>query len=81
MSSLGQACKAVLDVKSEFGLPSGCGAHNAIATWRGLKSKMGEQAVKPCQASIVTTAVAAGADFALWTNKGCLPQRLWAEIL
>jgi tetrahydromethanopterin S-methyltransferase subunit H len=64
--SLGQACNAIFKVKNEFGLPSGCGAHNAIATWKGLKTKMGKQATKPSLASVITSTVAAGADFVLY---------------
>lgn len=64
--SLGQACKTIFDVKNEFGLPTGCSPHNAIATWRGLKTKMGPQANKPSLASVITATVAAGADFTLY---------------
>ena len=64
--SLGQACKAILKVKNEFGFPSGCGAHNAIATWKGLKTKMGKQAIKPSLVSVITSTMAAGADFVLY---------------
>ena len=39
--------------------------HIASATWEA-REKMGEQAVKPCLASVVTMAVAAGADFVLY---------------
>jgi hypothetical protein len=31
--------------------------HNAVAMWRGLKSKMGEHAEKPCIASAIVTPV------------------------
>jgi tetrahydromethanopterin S-methyltransferase subunit H len=64
--SLGQACKTIYDIKDEFGLPAGCGAHNALATWKGLKTKMGTQAAKPSLAAIITSTVAAGADFTLY---------------
>jgi len=64
--TLGQACKAIREVKNRFGLPAGCGAHNAVATWRGLKEKMGRQAVKPALASASVVAAAAGADFVLY---------------
>lgn len=64
--TLGSAFKAVFDLKSEFGYPTGCGAHNAINTWRGLRTKMGSQAVKPCAATANAITVAAGADFVLY---------------
>lgn len=64
--SLGSACGAVFDVKSELGLPAGCGAHNAIGTWRGLRSKMGRQARNPSIAVASALPVAAGADFVLY---------------
>ncbi|MBS7648176.1 MAG: tetrahydromethanopterin S-methyltransferase subunit H [Candidatus Bathyarchaeia archaeon] len=64
--SLGVACKALFDLKNEFGFPVGCGAHNAIATWTGLRVKMGDQAIHPAMASANALAVAAGADFILY---------------
>jgi len=64
--SLGSAFKAVFDLKNELGYPTGCGAHNAIGTWKGLKTKMGLQAVKPCSAVANALTIAAGADFVLY---------------
>lgn len=66
LATLGQACSAMHDVKEEFGLPVGGGVHNAVALWKGLKTKMGEQAEKPCTASALSLAVAVGADFLLY---------------
>lgn len=66
LATLGQAYGAMFDVKNELGLPTGGGVHNAIATWRGLKSKMGKQAYKPCVASACAAATAVGADFVLY---------------
>ncbi len=66
LATLGQACGAMFDIKNEFGLPVGGGVHNAVAVWRGLKTKMGEQAVKPCVASACASAAAIGADFVLY---------------
>jgi tetrahydromethanopterin S-methyltransferase subunit H len=54
------------ELKDETGLPVGCGAHNAVALWRGLKTKMGEHAVKPCLASVNAATTAVGADFILY---------------
>ncbi|MEM3736979.1 MAG: tetrahydromethanopterin S-methyltransferase subunit H [Candidatus Bathyarchaeia archaeon] len=64
--SLGQAFKAIYEVKNKFGLPAGCGAHNAVATWKGLKMKMGKQASKPALASASATVATGGADFILY---------------
>lgn len=66
LPTLGQALRAMFELKDEFGYPVGCGAHNAIALWRGLKTKMGEHAVKPCLASANAAATAVGADFILY---------------
>jgi len=64
--SLSMACRAMLDLKRELGLPCGCGAHNAISTWLGLKKRMGAQAVKPCTATVNVTPAVLGADFILY---------------
>ncbi len=60
------ASRAAFELKNEFGLPVGNGAHNAVSLWKGLKTKMGKQAVKPAIASACVVAVAAGADFVLF---------------
>jgi tetrahydromethanopterin S-methyltransferase subunit H len=64
--TLGVAFKTIFDVKNELGIPAGCGAHNAIATWRGLKTKMGPAAFEPCTAVADALPIAAGADFVLY---------------
>jgi tetrahydromethanopterin S-methyltransferase subunit H len=66
LPTLGQALMALWELKNETGLPVGCGAHNAVALWRGLKTKMGEQAVKPCLASVNAATATVGADFILY---------------
>lgn len=66
LPTLGQALRALFELKDELGYPVGCGAHNAVALWRGLKTKMGEEAVKPCLASVNATTAAVGADFILY---------------
>ena len=66
LPSLGQALRALWELKNETGLPVGCGAHNAVALWRGLKNKMGEQAVKSCLASVSAATATVGADFILY---------------
>jgi len=64
--SLSLACKALLDLKRELGLPCGCGAHNAIATWVGLKERLGAQAIKPCAVTVNVAPIILGADFILY---------------
>jgi len=64
--SLSMACRAMLDIKREFGLPCGCGAHNAVATWVGLKERMGHQAPKSCVVAANIAPVVLGADFILY---------------
>ncbi|MEM1515459.1 MAG: tetrahydromethanopterin S-methyltransferase subunit H [Candidatus Bathyarchaeia archaeon] len=64
--TLGSACKAILHVKNEWGYPAGAGTHNAIATWKGLKKKIGPQAFMPCSVSAAIMAVSIGADFILY---------------
>jgi len=64
--SLGMACRALFELKDEFGFPTGCGAHNAIGTWKGLTKKMGKQAIHPSVAVASGIAVATGADFVLY---------------
>jgi tetrahydromethanopterin S-methyltransferase subunit H len=66
LATFGQACNAIVDVKDEFGLPAGGGVHNAVALWKGLKKKMGQQAHDPCIASASAAAIAIGGDFALY---------------
>lgn len=64
--SLGIACRALFDLKDNLGLPVGCGAHNAVSSWAGLKKKMGKQATHPCMATASAIPVAVGADFVLY---------------
>jgi len=64
--TLGMACKTLFRVKGETGYPVGAGTHNAIGTWRGLKKKMGKQAVMPCSVAAAIMALAVGADFVLY---------------
>lgn len=64
--TLGMASKALFEIKNTLGYPVGAGTHNAIGTWRGLKKKMGRQAVIPCSVSAAIMAIVVGADFALY---------------
>jgi tetrahydromethanopterin S-methyltransferase subunit H len=69
--SLGMACRAIQELKREFRLPIGSGAHNAIGTWKGLKKKMGRQARDPSMAAACAITVAAGANFVLYGPIEC----------
>jgi tetrahydromethanopterin S-methyltransferase subunit H len=64
--SLSMACRAMLDIKRELGLPCGCGSHNAVATWSGLKERMGPQAVKSSSVAVNVAPVIWGANFILY---------------
>jgi len=64
--SLGMACKAIYEIKNEFGFPCGCGAHNAVDQWFGLLTKMGRQAKEATASTAASIAVASGADFILY---------------
>ncbi|RLG39594.1 MAG: tetrahydromethanopterin S-methyltransferase subunit H, partial [Thermoproteota archaeon] len=64
--TLGMACRAIQGLKEELGIPVGCSPHNAVSTWKGLKSKMGNQAVRPALASASAMAAAVGGDFVLY---------------
>lgn len=64
--SLSMACRAILNLKRELGLPCGCGAHNAISTWVGFKERMGVQAVKSCAVTVNIAPIILGADFILY---------------
>jgi tetrahydromethanopterin S-methyltransferase subunit H len=66
LASFGQAMSAMHDIKDQLGLPVGGGVHNALAMWRGLKTKMGPQAKDPCMAAAIAATVAIGADFVLY---------------
>ncbi len=64
--SLGMASRAIYELKEKYGMVCGCGAHNSIATWKGLKRKFkpGLRLIANTASAIVT--VTAGADFVLY---------------
>lgn len=64
--TLGISCKVIYQLKNEIGLPIGAGTHNAIGTWKGLKMKMGKQAIMPCSVSTAIMVASIGADFVLY---------------
>ncbi|MEM4462075.1 MAG: tetrahydromethanopterin S-methyltransferase subunit H [Candidatus Bathyarchaeia archaeon] len=64
--SLGSASMAIWSIKDRIGYPSGCGAHNAVASWKSLRRSMGREVRDLCGVSASILAVAAGADFILY---------------
>lgn len=66
IATLGLACKAIFEVKEQYGYPTGCGAHNAIASWKSLKDKKDRVLSMVCSAIANGLPVAVGADFILY---------------
>jgi tetrahydromethanopterin S-methyltransferase subunit H len=67
IATLGQACWALSTLKAKYGLPVGCGPHNATSSaTKRLKAKYGPQSVKLCTASANAMTTAVGADFILY---------------
>jgi len=64
--SLGIAFQALTKVKTDLGLPAGCGPHNAIGLWKGLRKKMGLRSIRSIVASVNAFAASAGADWILY---------------
>jgi tetrahydromethanopterin S-methyltransferase subunit H len=67
MPSIAICCKAIQLVKSEFGLPVGCGPANAVTTWKRVKSgEFGPHAYEVCSggSSILTQTM--GANFVMY---------------
>lgn len=66
IATLGLACKAIREVKERFGLPAGCGAHNAISSWKTLKEKKDKTLTLTCSSVANGLPIALGADFVLY---------------
>lgn len=67
IATLGQACWALSTLKRKYGLPVGCGPHNATSSaTKRLKAKYGLQSVRLCTASANVMTAAVGADFILY---------------
>jgi len=64
--TLGLACKAIYEIKSRYGYPCGCGAHNAVAMWRSLKQRKDRALTAACSAVANALPVAVGGDFVLF---------------
>ncbi|HDM89086.1 MAG TPA: tetrahydromethanopterin S-methyltransferase subunit H, partial [Candidatus Bathyarchaeota archaeon] len=66
ISTLGLACKAIYEVKNRYGYPAGCGAHNAVSSWKALRRKKDRLLMTACSSIINGLTVAVGADFLLY---------------
>ena len=67
LATLGQACWALTPLKTKYGLPVGCGPHNATSRiTKQLHAKYGPQAPTLCAASANVMTAAVGADFLLY---------------
>lgn len=66
LASVGLAAKAVYLVKSELGLPAGCGPCNASTTWTKGKEKYGDMAYQACDSAVDAVIQLNGGDFILY---------------
>ena len=64
--SMGTAQGFQAHVKEKHGAIVGAAPHNAISCWTGLRSKFGQQAVRPCTAVTDALMTAWGGDFVLY---------------
>ena len=64
--TLGVSAKAIDHIKDKYGYPCGCGAHNALSSWRRLKEKYNEDAQTMVKGVINATPTIIGADFVLF---------------
>ncbi len=66
IATLGLACRAIYEVKRRYGYPCGCGAHNAVASWKQLLEKKNKILTVACTAIANGLPIAIGADFILF---------------
>ncbi|MEM4445821.1 MAG: tetrahydromethanopterin S-methyltransferase subunit H [Candidatus Jordarchaeales archaeon] len=64
--SLTPAAIAAVEIKRRYGLPCGSGAHNAVATWSGLKDRLGKEAAKSAAVIANTMQLILGSNFVLY---------------
>ena len=70
--SLSVAMRTALEVKKVYGLPAGCGAHNAISTQRkAFKEKLGSESVKAMELASNLASIVMGSDFLLYGPIEC----------
>lgn len=65
--SLAAAMRTIIEVKSRYGLPSGCGAHNAVSTQRrSFKERFGAEGLRACELTANISPLLLTADFVLF---------------
>ncbi|MCX8168278.1 MAG: tetrahydromethanopterin S-methyltransferase subunit H [Ignisphaera sp.] len=65
--SLSAAMRAIIEIKSRYGLPCGAGAHNAISSQRkSFRERFGVDGTKACELSSNLAPIIMGADFLLY---------------
>lgn len=64
--TLGLAVNAIHRIKDLYGYPCGCGAHNAVSSWKNLHKKYTPSAVTTAVGVTNALPVAAGADFVFY---------------
>jgi tetrahydromethanopterin S-methyltransferase subunit H len=64
--TLGLSVGAISQIKDKYGYPCGCGAHNAISSWKNLRKKYISGAVTTVLGVINALPIAAGADFVFY---------------
>jgi tetrahydromethanopterin S-methyltransferase subunit H len=64
--TLGLAVKSIDDIKNKYGYPCGCGAHNALSSWKRLHEKYCTRAVTTVLGVINALPIAIGADFVFY---------------
>jgi tetrahydromethanopterin S-methyltransferase subunit H len=64
--SIGISARAIYMVKSEYGLPAGCGPSNAITTWKKAKKELGPFAYTTCLSGSCLITQSLGANFVLY---------------
>uniref|UniRef100_A0A7C2V9P4 Tetrahydromethanopterin S-methyltransferase subunit H n=1 Tax=Ignisphaera aggregans TaxID=334771 RepID=A0A7C2V9P4_9CREN len=67
LPSLSAALRAGIEVKKRYGLPVGCGAHNAVSAQRkAFKDRFGAEWVKTMELSTNLAPIVLGSDFVLY---------------
>jgi tetrahydromethanopterin S-methyltransferase subunit H len=64
--TLGLSCRAIYEVKDRYGYPTGCGAHNAVGSWKSLQREKDQRLKLVCGSVVDSLPIAAGADFVFY---------------
>jgi tetrahydromethanopterin S-methyltransferase subunit H len=64
--SLGLALKSINRIKDKYGYPCGCGAHNAVSSWKRLHEKYSMKAASIAIGVTSAFPIAVGADFVFY---------------